>query len=139
MKKELLEQAKKANSPEELQKLAQENELKLTPEEANAYFDQIHAPKGELSDDELDDVSGGGCTTNGGYTVVTSELKCFTGQYQINSWLVYKNIEKSESYNDSNASLRTLWNMNCGSDGNRCGRCAHLEFDGGIGYCGVSK
>lgn len=59
MKNELIEQVKKANSPEELMMLAQENDLKMTLEEAKAYFDQIHAPTGELSDDELDDVAGG--------------------------------------------------------------------------------
>ena len=40
---------------------------------------------GELDDDELENVSGGGCkvTVNGRkYTVVSSGLKCFTGKYK---------------------------------------------------------
>lgn len=42
-------------------KFAGENDTALTEEDANRYFKQLHPTVGELSDDELDDVSGGGC------------------------------------------------------------------------------
>ena len=60
---ELIEQAKAAGSAEELMALAKENDMELTEEEGNAYFAQLHGTSGELSDDELDNVSGGGCHT----------------------------------------------------------------------------
>ena len=57
---ELLEKAKQAKSPEELLILAKENGEELTEDSAKAYFDQLHKT-GELTDDELDNVAGGGC------------------------------------------------------------------------------
>ena len=56
---ELLEKAKQAKTPEELAALAKENGAQLTAEEANTYFAKLHK-SGEISDDELDSVSGGG-------------------------------------------------------------------------------
>ncbi len=57
---ELIEKAKQAKTPEELIALAKENGEELTEESAKAYFDQFHKT-GELNDDELDNVAGGGC------------------------------------------------------------------------------
>ncbi len=72
--KELLEKARQANSPEELLALAKENDYELDEEGAKAYFEQLHTT-GELSDDELDNVAGGGCY-NGGRLVVTKFHNC---------------------------------------------------------------
>ncbi len=58
---ELLEKAYEAYTPEGLLTLAEENNITLTESEAEAYFAQLHPPMGELADDELDNVSGGGC------------------------------------------------------------------------------
>lgn len=135
MTQELIEKAKEAKTAEEILAIAKENGMEMTEEDAKLYFEQLHPVKGELSDDELDNVSGGGCTTNGGYTTVTSELKCFTGQYENNFWRAEYGMYMT---NDSNASLRKTWEKNCTGQ-YRCGRCVHLEFNGGIGYCGVSK
>ena len=60
---EILEQAKKAKSVEELLTLAVENDIDLTKEEAEEFFAQLNR-SGELSDEELDNVAGGGCRTN---------------------------------------------------------------------------
>ena len=57
---ELTEKAKLAKSPEELLTLAKENGTEMTEESAKAYFAKLHK-SGEVSDDELDSVSGGGC------------------------------------------------------------------------------
>lgn len=57
---ELMAKARGAKSVEELLALAKENNVELTEEEANAYFEQMNRT-GELSDDELDSVAGGGC------------------------------------------------------------------------------
>lgn len=56
---EFLDKADAANSVEELISFAKENEIDISEEEAKMLFDKIHAESGELSDDELEDVSGG--------------------------------------------------------------------------------
>ena len=61
--KELLEKAKQAKTAEELLAMAKEENIELTDEQAKEYFATIHA-SGELSDEELDNVSGG-CGGNG--------------------------------------------------------------------------
>ena len=60
---ELIEKAKQAKSAEELITLAKENKIELSAEEAKEYFERLNK-SGELSDDELDNVSGGGCGSN---------------------------------------------------------------------------
>ncbi len=57
---EIMEKAKTANSPEELLALAKENDYPLSEEDANACFERMNKT-GELSDSELDSVSGGAC------------------------------------------------------------------------------
>ncbi len=59
---EQIEKARAAKSPEELLSLAKENGLELSAEQANAYFEKLNR-SGELSDDELSNVAGGGCST----------------------------------------------------------------------------
>ena len=133
---EMIARAKQATSVEELLALAKDNHIELTEEEANAFFARNEADNRELADDELDNVSGGGCETSDGHTIVTSEKKCFTGQYSPNYVIYYKGTEweRSEWNNESDMGLRKLWFANC-SGANRCGNCIHLEFKGGTGYC----
>ena len=64
MNNELIAKAKHAKSPEELLALAKENGVELTEESAQAYFNQLNPKTGELADDELDNVAGGGCQKN---------------------------------------------------------------------------
>ena len=73
--KELFEKAKEAKSAEELVSLAKENGMELTEEEAAAYFAQLNK-SGELSDEELDNVAGGGCHNKDGRLVVTVWYSC---------------------------------------------------------------
>ena len=61
MNNELIAKAKQAKNPEELLALAKENGVELTEESAKAYFNQLNPKTGELADDELDNVAGGGC------------------------------------------------------------------------------
>jgi predicted ribosomally synthesized peptide with nif11-like leader len=56
---ELIAKAKAAKSAEELLELAKENGVELSEEEAKTCFEQLHA-NAEVSDDELEAVSGGG-------------------------------------------------------------------------------
>lgn len=70
MNNELIEKAKQAKSAEELLAIAKENGIEATEEEAKQYFAQLHPATGELSDNELDNVSGGGCHKGDGRLVV---------------------------------------------------------------------
>ncbi len=56
---ELIAKAKAAESAEELLELAKENGVDITEDEAKTCFEQLHA-NAEVSDDELEAVSGGG-------------------------------------------------------------------------------
>ena len=94
LSEELIAKAKGTKTPEELAALAKESSIDLTEEEAKAYFEQLHPKTGELSDDELDNVSGGchtkgglsddeldnvaggGCHTKGGYLLTTAGYRC---------------------------------------------------------------
>ncbi len=77
MTKEIIEKAKQTKTSEELLALAKENDMNMTEEEAKAYFEQLHAKTGELSDDELDDVSGGTtCYYHNDYPVTTVADMC---------------------------------------------------------------
>ena len=60
MDQEIIAKAREAKSAEELLAMAKENDIELTGEQAKEYYDRLHA-SGELSDDELDNVAGGGC------------------------------------------------------------------------------
>ena len=73
--KEIFKKARAAKSEKELMTLARENGLELTEEEAKAYFGQLHA-SGELSDEELENVAGGGCHKKDGRMVVTIMFNC---------------------------------------------------------------
>ncbi len=75
MNNELLERARKVKSAEELMALAKENGMELSEESAAAYFEEMHK-SGELSDDELDNVAGGGCHSKDGRLVVTIRYSC---------------------------------------------------------------
>ena len=83
---ELIEKAKSAKTPEELMALAKENGVELTEESAAAYFDRLHPQTGELSDSELDNVSGG---CGGGYDAGRPQLRFAVGEtvLYIHSWL----------------------------------------------------
>lgn len=130
----LLEKAKKAEKKEELMALAKENSIYLTDKEAEDYLESFKSSlkQGELEDDELDDVSGGGCkTTVGGkkYVVVSSGVKCFTG--------FYEEVD-SVNYGYRKSGGNALWFLN--SSSGCCGRCRYLKFTNGntLGYCSKS-
>ncbi len=72
---ELLEKAKEAKSTEELLSLAKENGIEMTDEEGAAYFAQMKK-NGELSDEELDNVAGGGCHNKDGRLIVSEFYHC---------------------------------------------------------------
>ena len=72
---ELMAKARAANSAKELMALAKENEIELSEQEANDYFEQMNK-SGGLSDDELDSVAGGGCHKGDGRLEITAGHGC---------------------------------------------------------------
>ena len=58
---ELIEKAKEAKSAEELLAMAKAEGVELTEEQAKEYFARLNPASGEMSDDELNAVAGGGC------------------------------------------------------------------------------
>ncbi len=136
MTNELVLKAKECKSAEELLALAKENNYPMTEEDAKRTFAELHT-EGELSEEELDNVSGGACHIKVGgekYTVVTNQLKCLNGCY-----------EEGFAYGEGglrmlrkdNWVLRSLWLPEVYLEG-KCGSCLHLEFKNGTGYCGKS-
>ncbi len=129
MTNELIAKAKECKNTEELLALAKENGIEMTEEQAAARFAQLNV-EGEISETELDNVSGGSCHTKVDgvkYVVTTNYEKCFTGYY-----VPWKGDEGDNF-------KRHLWAGTMPPDGEkRCGTCTYLRFDGGIGYCGKS-
>ncbi len=80
MNNELLERARKVKSAEELMALAKENGMELSEESAAAYFEEMHK-SGELSDEELDNVAGGGCHSKDGRLIVSEFYSCEYGVF----------------------------------------------------------
>ena len=132
--KELIEKAKAVKSAEELLTLAKENNLEMAIEEAESYFATLNPTQGELADDELDNVSGGGCEMSDGtheFTVVTSGCPCFTGKFKDNF------NDDGIPYRKDYRGRREQWKAF--SSNKTCGRCMYLEFkNGDLGYCGQS-
>jgi len=75
MDKTLLQRARETQSAEELLALAKSEGIEITQGQAEEYFMKLHASM-ELSDEELDNVSGGGCYTKEGYLETTIGYKC---------------------------------------------------------------
>ncbi len=136
---EQIEQAKKAANPEELMAMAKEFGVELDMDAATTYFSQMHPKCGEMDDDELDNVSGGGCDTSSGHTIVTSMKKCFTGKYECARITYFPGTPSEITVwtNPSNQELRKIWWDNSGY-GDVCGNCKYLEFTGGTGYCSLT-
>jgi len=57
---EAIAKAKQAKSVEELLTLAKESGVEMTAEQAQEYYTQLNPKSGELADDELNNVAGGG-------------------------------------------------------------------------------
>lgn len=86
---ELIEKAKQAKSAEELAALAKENGIDISDDEAEEYFERLNN-SGELSDDELDNVSGG-C---GDFSYKTTSLTCMKCKQRVVSVTNKKTGEK---------------------------------------------
>ena len=84
--KELVAKAKEAKTSEELMALAKEDGIDMTEESAALAFEQLNSKTSELSDSELDNVSGG---CGGGYDAGRPQPRFAVGEtvLYIHSWL----------------------------------------------------
>lgn len=128
---EMIMKGKEANTVEELKEMAVKENWNISDEEANAYFDELQKYKtpniGELSDDELDDVSGGGCY-KGKRLVVTTMHSCM-------EW-------SCKCGNPSNMTPGELVNLGrCPKcrRGKTCGNCKYCSYEKGLWLCNNPK
>ena len=128
---EMVSKGMKANSAQELKEMAAEQDWNMTDEEAKAYLDELQKYKadstGELSDDELDDVSGGGCY-KGKRLVVTTMHSCM-------EW-------SCKCGNPSNMTPGELVNLGrCPKcrRGKTCGNCKYCSYEKGLWLCNNPK
>lgn len=137
IKNEMIEKLKGAKSAEELFKMLKEAGIEIDKEESKLYFEHLNFKSGELDDDDLDNVSGGGCRTKSGRTIVTNHCKCFTGMWEDNLITSPDDYIRTTSryYVNDNEFLRDVWYVN---KSNRCGSCKWLAFEGGTGVCSKS-
>ncbi len=82
---DLLKKVQQAESVEELFSFAKENHLEVSEEEIKAYYNRFHKT-GEMTDNELDDVSGGSCYKADGRLVVSFGFKCDYFRCNICKW-----------------------------------------------------
>ena len=61
---QMIQKAKGAKSARELLELAKTEGIDLTDDESVTYFEQLNPKNGELRDDELTGISGGGCISD---------------------------------------------------------------------------
>lgn len=112
---ELIEKAKQAKSPEELTALAKENGVELTEEDLNG-------------------VSGGVMINEREFTAVIYGTECFNGQF------LYNTLRDGKFARDDNHSQRERFRDNAHKpEGSACcAYCLRLAFNGGTAYCELS-
>ena len=100
--------AMQAKSVEELLKLAEAYGYEISKEEAEEIYAELNQAR-ELSDEELDNVTGGGCysTKIHGYLIVTSGNRC------------------------------ELFEQSGWRSGSTCFGCSWSYSDGWVTYCGI--
>ena len=119
---ELIAKAKETKSVEELMALAKENDIDMTEESAEAYFNQFHPTSGELPDEELDNVAGGSCYASDGRMVVSLGYVCHGFH-----------CKKDGSYAKGFMCM-TPHCKKCGAVAN-CGACQHCSYEKGLWLC----
>lgn len=125
---ELLAKAKQAKSAGELLALAKENGMEMNEEQANAYFAQLHPISGEIADDELENVAGGGCHSGDGRLVVTVGYDC-------ENWVCTcgNNRSKMEVFGHNAADVCTSCRRKrC------CQNCKYMSYERGLWLCNNS-
>lgn len=120
--KEMMLKAKEAKSAEELLALAKENSIELTKEDAEVYI-KMNGESGELSDNELDGVTGGAAyTIRDGYLIVTNFHEC-------DRWKCDKCGGDRIEYMRVASESGWAWAHQCSGYPNGCGKgCATCKY-----------
>ncbi len=126
MNKELIAKAKTAKTPKELLTLAKENGIELTEESAKAYFDLFNPKSGEMSDEELESVAGGGCHAKDGRLIVSAWNDC-------DEW----RCKKDGSQCHYTGGLGSVCNT-CGGNAN-CVSCHYCTYEKGLWLCNFRR
>ena len=125
LNKELIAKAKQAKTPEELLCLAKENDEEMTEESAKAYFDLLHPKTGEMSDDELDNVSGGGCRGSDDRMITTLLYDC-------EHWKCKKDGSSAPTGSPGYLRLPKCPKCKCIV---RCSNCPYCSYEKGLWLC----
>ncbi len=113
---EFISKAKQAKTPEELIDIAKVNNIELSSEEAQTCFNKLNK-SGELTEDELSDVTGGGCGDK--RKVVTSSGWC--KHYVCNICGRHPKVNERKCHK-------------CGTPTRCCG-CIYCTYEGGNWRC----
>lgn len=119
---ELIEKAKSAKSAAELIAIAKENGVDITNEEATDYFAKLNPQSGDIADDELKCVAGGGCHNGDGRLIVTALYTCDYWSCVHCGQPLSTHVECNDYYSSKVTGYR------CTATG--------PEFDGTCGHCG---
>ncbi|MBQ8497084.1 MAG: hypothetical protein IJ489_06510 [Clostridia bacterium] len=141
---EMIEKARAIGSVRELLTLAKENNIEMTEEEANAYYLQLNRTMRELSDDELNDVSGGGCYGSGGRLIVTILHSCddwtcarcgreFT-KVKVRDWQYPADHPNAYTWGLAHPRMNHC-DFVMDEDAWVCKNCKHMSYESGIWYC----
>lgn len=128
MNNELLQKAMSANTAEELFDLAKENGIELSEESAKAYFEQIHS-NGEISDEELENVAGGGCYSGNRLVVTTITNACMYFACKCG-----KNQDSLWQYGNWGIAVSKRKCLNCGATAG-CNQCSYITYENGLWLC----
>ena len=126
LSKALLGKARNAENVDALQAMARENGWNMTREEAKAYFDQMHK-SGALSDEELENVTGGGCRKND-HLVVTIRDSCPLWKCKNHPWA------GATTWVGQPGGGKQRLACPCGRE-NICGNCHFCHYEGGLWLC----
>ena len=131
---EMIEKAKTAESVEQLLEIAKANAVEMTPAEAATYFAQLNPVTGELSDDDLDNVAGGGCSENQSPSYIPANgtrVRMLTKDR-------CRVCGGAEGYINFQPGYANIINVVCTTcaNGTNCVAClqAHIEIQEGIDY-----
>lgn len=123
---EMIQKAKAVKTAEELLALAKENGIEMTEEEAKAYFAQLHSASGEITDDELDNVAGGGCYS-GDRLVVTVAHMC-------DLWTCKKCGRGCYGDFGTHFCKKGFWSTGDSCEV-VCNSCKHMSYEKGLWLC----
>lgn len=77
----MIQAARGCKSPEEIISLAKENNVEITAVQAEKYYKMIHPATEELAEDELNNVTGGGCGSSSDSSIYPITLNFARGNY----------------------------------------------------------